>query len=265
MLKLVEFETVKIILSLKFVKRVAVIKSTTSDWLIFKKQNNDLTIAQKLRKFTFLRFSDWEKNPKSKMETSDDEATLLVSEMLEKLCLATDEERKSLLNEARPHLIAPDASARFKEHLENPDFAIIFDCLNTADESMIKTTCEILSRVFDFVDSKVVIGKYDENLLRALKHPMSEVKEVVLKLLNKGLPFFKQALAVQAGKCLVDKDLSVSKQSHKFIKSLAKFRTYQNHIQIFAEPYLSTIKEMLQNPDEALKLRVLELLVEICR
>ena len=197
------------------------------------------------------------------MEGSD-ESTLLVSQMLEKLCLATDEERKSLLTEARPHLLAPDASARFKEHLENRDFAIIFDCLNTADESMIKTTCEILSRVFDFVDSKVVIGKYDENLLRALKHPMSEVKEVVLKLLIKGLPFFKQALAVQAGKCLVDKDLSVSKQSHKFIKSLAKFRTYQNHIQIFAEPYLSTIKEMLQNPDDALKLRVLELLVEIC-
>ena len=38
----------------------------------------------------------------------------------------------------------------------------------------------------------------------------------------------------------------------------------QNQIQIFVEPYLSTIKEMLQNPDDALKLRVLDLLVEIC-
>ena len=61
LLKLVEFETVKIILSLKFVKRVAVNKSTTSDWLIFKKQNNDLTIAQELRNSPFKNFQTGKK------------------------------------------------------------------------------------------------------------------------------------------------------------------------------------------------------------
>ena len=116
-----------------------------------------------------------------------DDSTILVSEMLQKLSLASEEERKTLLNEARPYLLAPDASTRFKKHLENGNFAVIFDCLNSADKPMVKTVCEILSRVFDFVDSKVVIQQYHENLARALNHPMPEVKEVVLKVVIKGL------------------------------------------------------------------------------
>ena len=39
------FLKVKLTLSLKIVKRVPVNKIAASDWLIFKKQNNDLTIA----------------------------------------------------------------------------------------------------------------------------------------------------------------------------------------------------------------------------
>ena len=56
----------------------------------------------------------------------------------------------------------------------------------------------------------------------------------------------------------------MSKQSHRLIKSLANIRTLNNQIQVFKDPFLSILKEMLMNPDDALKLRVLELLVEIC-
>ena len=87
------------------------------------------------------------KNPKIKMESSD-ESTLLVSQMLEKLCLATDEERKSLLNEARPHLIAPDASARFKEHLENPCKLDLMRLSYTKWFSRAHATCKFLVTSF---------------------------------------------------------------------------------------------------------------------
>ena len=65
-------------------------------------------------------------------------------------------------------------------------------------------------------------------------------------------------------KALIDEDLSVSKKSYQLIKTLAEKRTGSNNqIVIFLEPILSTLKEMLQVPNDALKLRVLELMVDI--
>ena len=57
-----------------------------------------------------------------KMEASEDSSTEMVSDMLQKLSIANEAERKELLSEARPYLLAPDAPVKFKRHLESYNF-----------------------------------------------------------------------------------------------------------------------------------------------
>ena len=70
-------------------------------------------------------------------------------------------------------------------------------------------------------------------------------------------------LMVRASQCLVDNELSVSKQSHKFLKALAMIRIGNNQICLFTEPFISSLKEMSEVQNDSLQLRVLELMVEI--
>ena len=113
--------------------------------------------------------------------------TDLVSDMLKKLSIANEVEKKELLNEARPHLLAPDASIKYKRDLENDNLSILFECLNSKDKQVITTTCDILSRVLQFIDAGGVIEKYGDFLEKTLHHKDSEVKEVTLVFLNKYL------------------------------------------------------------------------------
>ena len=76
--------------------------------------------------------------------------------------------------------------------------------------------------------------------------------------------FLYYSLTVKGVKCLVDEELSVSKQSHKLIKKMANIRSRNNQIYIFIEPILTVLKEMLDAKTDSLKLRVLELFVDIC-
>ena len=110
-----------------------------------------------------------------------------LADMLQKLSIATEEERKSLLIKARPFLLAPDASTKYKKYLENGDFSIIFDCLNSADKQVVQSTCEILSRIFEFVNPNVILDKYSDFLNRCLTHPNHHVKEVILEVMKKSL------------------------------------------------------------------------------
>ena len=64
-------------------------------------------------------------------------------------------------------------------------------------------------------------------------------------------------------KCLVNEELSVSKQAHKLIKMVAMKRCDKNQILIFSEPFLTAMKEMGEADTDALKLRFIELMVEI--
>lgn len=124
------------------------------------------------------------------MSSSEDPSDLL-SDMLQKLSIATEEERKVLLGQAKPHLLAPDASMKFKKLLETGDFSVIFDCMNSSDKNMVTATCDILSRIFEFVDSHLIIEKYGDLLKRGLNHPVPEVKEVILVVMNKSLQHCK--------------------------------------------------------------------------
>lgn len=117
-----------------------------------------------------------------------------LSEMLQNLSIANEEDRKQLLIQAKIHLLAPDASSRFKNPLERGDFSVIFDCLTCQDKTVVKSACEILSRVFEFVDAEVIVGKYGDLLQKGLSHPLPEVKEVILKVMNKSLAHDKQTL-----------------------------------------------------------------------
>ena len=206
----------------------------------------------------------------------DPDPTALVSDMLENLCIAnTEDDRKKLLEQARPHLLSPDASVKYKHHLEKHDIGVIFQCLNNSkDKHMIHTTCEILARICEFVDAGIIIEKYAQAHFHfddadEVNH---EVKEVLLKFINKSLEqhqtvlFNHQNILVSAMKCLIDQDLSLSKQSYKLIRKLATQRTSTNQgvAYLFIEPYVSVVGEMLQVRDDALMLRVLELLVDIC-
>ena len=108
--------------------------------------------------------------------------------MLQKLSIANEDERKSLLNQARPFVFAPDARTKFKRVLEERDFSIIFDCLlNTKDKTTATTSCDILSRVFEFVNTNLVIEKYNEKLQACLQSPNPAVKEVILSMLNRNI------------------------------------------------------------------------------
>merc|ERR1712223_1183733 len=111
----------------------------------------------------------------------EDDSTASVADMLQKLSIATEEERKTLLSKARPFLLAPDASTKYKKYLENGDFSIIFDCLN-----------------------------------RCLTHPKPHVKEVILEVMKKSLGenpevegelLRHQSLTIKGLKCLVDEEL----------------------------------------------------------
>jgi len=203
----------------------------------------------------------------------EEDPTASVADMLQKLSIATEEERKSLLSKARPFLLAPDAGTKYKKYLENGDFSVIFDCLNSADKHVVQATCEILSRIFEFINPNVVLDKYSDFLNRCLTHPNHSVKEVILGVMNKSLGdnpevegelLRHQSLTVKGVKCLVDEELSVSKHSHKLIKKMANIRSRNNQIYIFIEPILSVLKEMLDTKTDSLKLRVLELFVDIC-
>ena len=74
---------------------------------------------------------------------------------------------------------------------------------------------------------------------------------------------FHCRLVIRGSQCLIDKELSVSKQSHKFLKTLSTIRSRNNQLFLFTEPLLSSLKEMAQNSNDSLQLRVLELMVEI--
>ena len=117
----------------------------------------------------------------------EEDPTASVADMLQKLSIATEEERKSLLSKARPFLLAPDAGTKYKKYLENGDFSVIFDCLNSADKHVVQATCEILSRIFEFINPNVVLDKYSDFLNRCLTHPNHSVKEVILGVMNKSL------------------------------------------------------------------------------
>lgn len=206
------------------------------------------------------------------MADTPDDATVSVSEMLEKLSIATDEERKELLEQARPHLLAPDAGFKFKQHLEQGNFSVIFQCLKTNDKTVVLATTEILSRIFEFIDPAIVMEKYSDFLLQGLEHDLPQVKEVMIGVINRCLSstsdarntiLEKKTLLATAAKCLIDKELSVSKQAHKMLKTLAAIRNSQGQVHLFLEPFLSCSKEMLEVTDDALKLRVLELFVEV--
>ena len=72
------------------------------------------------------------------------------------------------------------------------------------------------------------------------------------------------SLTIKGVRCLIDEELSVSKQSHQLIKKMAKIRSRNNQIYIFTEPTVSILKEMLDVKTDSLKLRVLEMMVDIC-
>ena len=121
------------------------------------------------------------------MEASEDSSTEIVSDMLQKLSIANEAERKELLSEARPYLLAPDAPVKFKRHLESYNFSVLFDCVDSSDKLVVTTTCEILTRVFQFVDPILVVEKYGEALEKCLIHSNPQVKEVCLVFLNRFL------------------------------------------------------------------------------
>ena len=94
-------------------------------------------------------------------------------------------------------------------------------------------------------------------------------KKWLIDLYNVLLVFYHDLLIfrliVTACKCLIEEELSVSNHAHKLVKKLSAIRVTKNQIYIFVEPILSTLKEMQQAKTDALKLRVLELMVEISR
>ena len=121
------------------------------------------------------------------MSSNEDNSTEMVSEMLQKLSIANDAEKKELLNEARPYLLAPDAPTKFKRQLENENWSTLFGCLNSKDKHVLSSTCDILSRLFQFVDPSLISEKYADCLEKSLNHSTSEVKEVTLVFLNRCL------------------------------------------------------------------------------
>ncbi len=121
------------------------------------------------------------------MASDSGDPAVIVAEMLRKLSIANEDERRDLLIDARAYLYAPDAGSKIKKDLESGDIAVIFDCLNSKEESGLKAACDILSRVFDFIDGSVLLQKYPSHLKRALSHPSTDVREMVLTGLKKSL------------------------------------------------------------------------------
>ena len=75
--------------------------------------------------------------------------------------------------------------------------------------------------------------------------------------------FMHFRLTIQATKALIDKDLSVSKQSSLILMKLAIRRDGNNQIVLFKDPINEVLKESLTVKDDALKLRVLDLMIKV--
>jgi hypothetical protein len=70
-------------------------------------------------------------------------------------------------------------------------------------------------------------------------------------------------LLVGGAMALIDKELSVSKEASLILMKLAELRNGDNQIFLFVPPVLPCLHEMLEVKAEDLKLRVLDLLVQV--
>lgn len=198
-----------------------------------------------------------------------------VSELLKNLSLASEDERVGLLKAANSRLQIPDAEKRFRKKLEVENLDVLFDCLNTSDESCIKAASQVLNRVFEFMHPSVTVSKYSRQIKRGLEHPQHQVKVVlvnaVIKALEAGgeardLLLLDQGLVVACAKSLMDPHLSVSQASRRFLLKLSDPQINAGHF-LFTEPLLNVLKDMMlmveTDAKDELKLRLLDVIVTV--
>lgn len=144
---------------------------------------------------------------------------------------------------------------------------ILFDCLNSSNKEQILLTCEVLKLILPALPVTQLITQNLGSLIRALGHPMTEVKVVILEQLIRAVGSDALANAIDrdptvlssVGLCLCHEDVSVGNRAMEFFTSLGKTKS----LTALCQPEF--IRELIENVGEnnVYLLRVFDVLVEI--
>ncbi|XP_045470633.1 26S proteasome non-ATPase regulatory subunit 5-like [Harmonia axyridis] len=183
--------------------------------------------------------------------------------------LLKEELRTSVLNEIKDHLESlPSNEVKSTVNLLN--LPLVFDCLNNTDTEQIDLACNVLSLCLNNLSIEETSAKYGTPLERALAHPYSVVKLMVLKELERDvknedvlIDLCKRISLLQSiVRCLGCEDLEVATKSANIIKIIGysdvgiKKLTSTDLIKVFIE---------LQSLNDIIRLRVFEVFVEISK
>ncbi|KAK9498276.1 hypothetical protein O3M35_002946 [Rhynocoris fuscipes] len=148
----------------------------------------------------------------------------------------------------------------------NVQLAFIFDCLNSSVRKQVLTTCDILSLILSVKPITVVLSDYATSLVRALGHPVKEVKEMVIKELIRGVGENELISVLNSNilevlvDCLCDEEISVATYAIEFFTKLGQTTDGLNVI--CQDSFVREITTKTKQSD-VYKIRMYQVLVDI--
>ncbi|XP_060874928.1 26S proteasome non-ATPase regulatory subunit 5-like isoform X2 [Metopolophium dirhodum] len=139
------------------------------------------------------------------------------------------------------------------------DLNLIFDCLNTTEQTQIEMSCALLQKLLSILPPNHAFNKYSASIERAIHHPNDTVKSTILSELEKMLANDNNVdiqvdLACTIVDCLTSSDMTVS---YNAVKCLKRFQSVETLSSIPILSKLQTIMAM----DAKIRTRVYDILI----
>uniref|UniRef100_A0A0A9Y3S5 26S proteasome non-ATPase regulatory subunit 5 n=1 Tax=Lygus hesperus TaxID=30085 RepID=A0A0A9Y3S5_LYGHE len=163
-------------------------------------------------------------------------------------------------------------SSELKNQSSNIPLSVIFDCLNSQNESQIKNGCDVLNLILPTYSSSAVLLKNDvaQPLARCLNHPHPEVKKMALRELKRHIngdemTFFlgnnnRKKTMLSIIDCLCDEETSVGLEATSLLSSLGQSKTGPR---VLCQPDIAEVAIEKTKFSDTNRIRLYQALVEI--
>ncbi|XP_054272652.1 26S proteasome non-ATPase regulatory subunit 5 [Macrosteles quadrilineatus] len=159
-------------------------------------------------------------------------------------------------------------SSQLKYNTSSLNLSEIFDCLNSSAKNQIELACEVLKTFLSALDPAVILSQYGVAVIRALKHPNVDVKQLVLEELNRAAcesdlaPRLsqEQELLLCVAECVAHEEVAVARSSIQFLVRLGSSTT--GLAAVYSPAMLHALAAVSQTNDTN-RFRVYEIAVEI--
>ncbi|XP_014251147.1 26S proteasome non-ATPase regulatory subunit 5 [Cimex lectularius] len=167
-------------------------------------------------------------------------------------------------------VFASMSDSQLADHVKEVNFGVVFDSLNSCNRDQILYACKILNLCLPKIPSLELCKKYQEAIIRAIRHPEKEVKEMGLKemvrivngnhLLMGLTQKDEESVLFSIVECLCDKEISVGLKAVDLLVLLGQSGWGMS---LICNPRVVQCIQAKTEVDEVYKARLTEVVVKI--